>query len=432
MNIRHLILRECLFRKKHFLLGVAAVAVAVASFAAALVMLALFDRQTERLLTEREERMRVRLAALQDDMRIITRDLGFNLRILPRDLNLVNFYAQDFADGSMPEAYIHKLAGQPLVTVNHLLPTLQKRVDWPEQEFGDIKLVGTLGEVPIADKKQKKPLLQKVPNGGIVLGHQLARQISRSSGTDLRPGDDLVFRGRTFRVHRLHPRKGDIDDVTVWLHLHDAQEMLDAPGRINEILALGCNCSAERLGVIREEIAAILPDTQVEEFETRATARAEARNRVAREEEEGLRQERADREALRGEMTRLTGWLLPAVALAAVVWFALLALGNVLARREEIGIFRALGVGSLRVFVLFLGRALLVGIVGAVVGSILGLAAATAFADSFEEVRQVLALLVPDLVVLVLAAPLVGMAAGWLPALIAVRQDPAAILQEGA
>ncbi|MDA7535622.1 hypothetical protein N9085_03060 [Akkermansiaceae bacterium] len=46
-------------------------------------------------------------------------------------------------------------------------------------------------------------------------------------------------------------------------HLDEAQEIFGLENQINAILALGCNCaSIDRLGEIRAEILAILPDLQ--------------------------------------------------------------------------------------------------------------------------------------------------------------------------
>ena len=119
-----------------------------------------------------------------------------------------------------------------------------------------------------------------------------------------------------------------------------------------------CNCeSPDRLGDIRKEVAAILPETQVTEFQSQALARAEARNRAAQEAVDrvtstaawaksvvaGARESRA---ALRIEKEATAAWLVPLVLLASVVWLGVLTFLNVRERNIEIGILRALGVKS--------------------------------------------------------------------------------------
>jgi hypothetical protein len=326
----------------------------------------------------------------------------------------------------MPEEYVERLAKAKIVTVNHLLPTLQQKVDWPEQEL-TVLLVGTRGEVPNLYQEKKKPILDAVPRGKVVVGYQLHRALSRTRKDDLKAGDRLRLLGRDLTVHKLHPRRGDQDDVTLWVHLAEAQELLGKKGQINGILALGCNCSADRLGIIREEIAGVLPDTQVEEFETKATTRAEARNRAAAEATAALEREKKHQAALRAETEGFAAVLSPLVLLAAIATVGLLGWNNVRERREEIGVLRAVGIGSPPVFGLFLIRGLLLGLAGALIGC----AAGSAVVFFLEEVPgQGGGLLDPlVLVAVMLAAPLVTGLASLPPALFAVRQDPASVLQ---
>jgi len=422
MSIWRLVLREIWYRKLGFGLSVFSVVVAVGCLVGQMQVLAQHDRRTEEILQAKEKETETVMARLQDDMRIITKNLGFNLRILPRDLNLMNFYARDYADKYMPEEYVEKLAqSKELVTINHLLPILQQKIDWPEEELTVI-LVGTRGEVPQASMAKKKPILDAVPPGKMVLGYQLHRTLSKTRGQEIKPGDKLVLRGRTFTLHKVQPSKGDQDDVTVWVHLEAAQEMLGKENQINGMLALGCNCSADRLATIRSSIAAILPDTQVEEWETKATARAEARNKVEAEAKAALVRERNHRAELRAEKEDFAAVLVPLVVLAAGISVAVLAFNNLRERRGEIGLLRALGLRSGQLFVLFLARACAVGLIGALAGMLAGAAWEGGALDTFQD--PVFSALI------VLATPLLCTLAAWLPALLAVRQDPALILQQ--
>jgi ABC-type antimicrobial peptide transport system permease subunit len=110
---------------------------------------------------------------------------------------------------------------------------------------------------------------------------------------------------------------------------------------------------------------------------------------------------------------------------------ALLAWLNVRERRQEIGILRALGFGSTRLALLFLGRAVLIGIVGALLGFVAGTwvsmhYGAQAFALSFAKVKPAVDLL-PRLLI---GAVGVSVLACLLPTMAAVTQDPAATLTE--
>ena len=66
--------------------------------------------------------------------------------ILPKDQNLADFYADDFAAKLMPENYAEKLVKARVMSINHVSPILAERVKWPERER-TIQLVGTRGEV---------------------------------------------------------------------------------------------------------------------------------------------------------------------------------------------------------------------------------------------------------------------------------------------
>lgn len=430
MTVARLILREILHRRLNTLLGVLSVAVAVASLAAALGALDAHDRRTDSILETKRHETAVRLAKLEDDFRKITKNLGFNILILPKDQNLSDLYAQDFASRYMPEEYAQRLAESSVVTVNHLLPSLTQRVEWPEFRRTVI-LMGVRGEIPILHRDEKKPILDAVPQGSIVLGYELHQSLG------LKPGDAVKLLGRDFTVSRCYPQRGSKDDITAWIDLAAAQEILGRKGEINAILALECNCTADRLHLVREEIAKVLPDTQVIEKGSEATARAEARNRAAREAREALAADEDKRARLRAELESYGALVVPLVILACAVWVGLLALANVRERRAEVGILRALGGNSAQILALFLGKAAVIGLAGAAVGFPLGSALAAQYVDGSSPsagaatAEAPVAVLDSALFGLVLVlAPIVAALASWLPALLAAREDPAEVLRE--
>ena len=74
------------------------------------------------------------VAKLDDEIRKTMKELGFNIFVLPKDLNLANFFEQNFGEETMSEDLVHQLAdAKNVVTVNHLRPALIRKVDWPEQ-----------------------------------------------------------------------------------------------------------------------------------------------------------------------------------------------------------------------------------------------------------------------------------------------------------
>jgi ABC-type lipoprotein release transport system permease subunit len=322
-----------------------------------------------------------------------------------------------------------------LVTINHLLPSLTRKVDWPEQKRKVI-LVGIRGEVPQRHGGEKRPLIEPVPAGSVVLGYELGRSLGLS------PGDKTELKGRSFTVQKCHPERGTADDVTVWMNLKEAQSLLGEEGRINAILALECNCaSMDRLGDVRKEIAAILPETQVIEKGSQALARAEARlaaQKAAEQQFEEVREAgrreinatRLQRAELRSQNEAVAAALVPLVILTSVAWVALLTFMNVRERTPEVGILRAIGVRTGRILAIFLLKAVLMGIAGAGLGCLALFGLGNGLKQALLSGYGISGLLGPSEMFLVsVAAALVAGAAAWLPALVASQQDPAAVLR---
>ncbi|MEI6167974.1 MAG: FtsX-like permease family protein [bacterium] len=412
MTLLHLILREVGCRQLNFMLGIVSVAVAVACLVSELTVLKRYDLRTEEIIAARSAETQSRMAGLEDDYRKLTLKMGFNVLILPKDQNLGDLYADDFAAKSMPEDYAVRLAKSRVATINHILPSLQQKIKWPERNRS-ILLMGVRGEVYLQSAKQK-PLIEPVATGTMLLGHELAITLH------LKAGDEAVLMGRMFTVAKINPERGNKDDITVWVNLSEAQTLLGKPGLINAILALDCTCDTlDRLGKIRVEIARILPDTQVIEFASQAVARAETRQRAASEAAAAIAQESAGRAKLRAEKESFAAVLVPATLVGAAIWIAFLALGNVRERAVEIGILRALGLRSWQILVLFLARALVTGFVGAALGFGAGVLLTAPAMPTFQ---------LPWLPVVLAVAPILAALASWIPAMLAVGQDPAVVL----
>jgi hypothetical protein len=424
MSLLRLLFREILHRKLNFALSVLAAAAAVGCLAAALAVLREHQVATDRLLAAKEAAMRDRLARYEDEVRKLTKDMGFNILILPKALDLGRLYVEDAGDATMPEDYAGRLATAGVATINHVLPSLQRRVKWTERDR-TVFLMGVRGEVLIQAKGQK-PILEPVPAGTVWLGHELHRSFG------LKKGDRVTLLGRDFAVGLCQPERGTKDDVTVWMSLAEAQDLLGMKGRINAILALECNCATvDRVGEIRAEVAKVLPDTQVIEYQTQALARAEARNRAGALAKGELAREREGRGHLAAAKEAAAAVVVPLVLVACAVWIGFLAFANVRERRAEIGILRAIGVGTFRILALFLARAKLAGLLGAGLGYAAGLAAAAAWAPGEAMTETVRGLAHPQWIAAVLlAAPALAGLAAWLPAYGASRQDPADVLRE--
>jgi hypothetical protein len=429
MKVWQLVINEIRHRKLTFALGVVSVGVAVGCLAGSLTLLKTHDLYTQQTLAEKEAETKAQMDKLGEEMRVAMLKLGLNLLILPEHQNVGEWYAEDTGTAYMDEGYVDKLADSGIITVRHFLPCLQHRVKWPEKKR-TIILVGTRGEVPNLHKAPREPLVQPVPKGTMVLGYELHQSLG------LKVGDKATFMGKEFTVHRCHEERGNKDDITAWIDLEQAQEMLEKKGRINAIIALHCLCAGTDLSRVRADIARVLPGTKVLELGTeRRLARAEARMSVANEAKASVERERTLRASLRRERERFASILVVVVIVASVIWIGFLAFNNVRERRSEIGIFRAVGFRSGQILSLFLSRAVIMGLLGGALGSVAGLLVGRGVGISLDQLSMNLvsarALFDPLQFALVLIlAPFLSALASWLPAVIAAEQDPADILKE--
>ncbi len=382
MPLVWLILRELAHRKLNALLSALGVTAAVALLVAWFTTTEASNRETTRLV----------------------RDLGFNLRIIPRDTEMEQFWADGYSARMMPEETVHRLAGQPGVfnAFNHLVATLQARF---RLEGRDVILTG-LARAITAPAQQNQPMGFAIEPGTVFVGAQVAQRLG------LKRGDSLELGSARFTVARCLAESGTDDDIRVFGWLADVQRVLDRPGLINEIKAIDCLCltsDQEPLNLLRAELARALPETTVVQLRTLADARARQRQTA----------------------TRYAAFLTPFLLAAAAAWIGVLAVVNLRERKLEIGILRALGYGSARIGGLFLGRAALLGIVGAGLGYVTGSALALGFGPAIFPVTARSIRAVPALLAwAVIAAPALATLASLFPAMIAIAQDPAETLRE--
>ncbi len=450
MNVRRLVVREIKHRKLNFAMGLLSVAVAVASLVGAQTLLTADGIITDRLLNAKEVEVEQSVAEketavekagkeLQDMIRKQMLGLGFNVLILPESQSLSELHLNGSMSATMPEEYVDRLANSKIVTVNHLLPSVTKRIQWEEHDL-EVVVVGTRGEVPIQHRGLKKPLLAEVAAGRMVVGHEIQQQL------DLNEGDTVQLKGREFTVSKVHAERGSVDDVTVWINLAEAQKILGMQNLINAILALECGCTGDRISQIRAEIIDILPGTQVVERYSQALTRAESRAKAKASAEASLEQakqsgteqlalERSTRQDLEDRHSGFAAILVPLIILGSIFTIGLLALMNSRQRSQEIGILRAIGLSTRQLMLVFLIKAAAVGLLGGLVGVSAGLMVGRLLGSSQSHPTSWAELLgAENLPAMILMAPVAALLltglASWLPALLAARQDPAVILQK--
>ena len=380
MTIIALIGRELRHRFFSFTLGLLAIVAAVALFVSILTMGRASNTETTRLM----------------------RNLGFNILVLPHDTDLSNYWLADFTQRYMPQEYVTRLANTGGILADHYVAVLQERITWRDKQ---VVLTGLLPEEVAIDAlgRGKAPMGYKIEDGTCYVGYAVAKPLG------IKQGDTIEIEGHPFVVQRTLVEDGSIEDSRIYAPLPAVQKILNLPGKINAIQALECLCEGADIGRLKEQIVSVLPQTTVVEMRTIATARADTRKMVAQH----------------------FSFIMSAVLVVCVAWVAGLTLLNVRDRRHEIGLMRALGFGSAHIAGLFLGRAVLMGVIGALLGFGIGTALALHYGpDIFTLTSKKIAPAFDLLTRALIAAPLVTALAAFLPSMVAVTQDPAAILTE--
>lgn len=380
MILVRLVLRELIHRWLNMLLSLIAVVTAVALYVVFYTTGEAADRETTRIM----------------------RDLGYNLRIIPKETDETQFWAQGYASETMPEEYVQRFATAENISYRHLLATLHRQVPAGE---GTVLLTGIGTEVSPPGFK-KSSMIFTVEPGTIYAGYHAAQRLN------LREGEETEILGRRFRVARCLSETGSDEDVRVYGDLTEVQEMLGLEGQINEIQALECLCHGKEedmIGQLRAELAELLPEAKVIELLSLAKIRQKQRIMVRTYYE----------------------FFMQMILVVCALWLAVLAFLNVRERRGEIGLLHALGYGTATIALLVLGKWALIGLAGALFGFLMGTALSLSvgpeiFHITAAGIEPVYSLLSWALLI----APLFTMLCGSVPAVLAVTQDPAQALLE--
>jgi putative ABC transport system permease protein len=231
-------------------------------------------------------------------------------------------------------------------------------------------------------------------------GLRLARAL------DLEPGQTVEISGRAFRVAGVLAENGSQDDDILFIDLGAAQQVMNKPESVSlvEVAALCTECPVEDMV---DQISGVLPQARV-------TALRQAVN---------LRMETV------GQLSRFSMAVSAVVVAIGALVVLTTMLGAVAERRQEIGLFRALGFRQRHVMRIILGEAALVSLLGGVLGWLLGMGTAVLLAPRLAGTTMAVSWDPWLALGAVGGALLVGLLAGLYPARSAARMDPATALR---
>ena len=154
--IIHLIVKEILYKKFNFLLALLAVSLAVAFFVFFFTANEASKRETIRL----------------------TRDMGYNLRIIPEETDMNKFWNTGYSEFTMPEDYVDRFFQFKDFSYAHLTATLQKKISWGNRE---VILTGIAPEIEPSGVERTAMIFSIIP-GQVYVGFELAKDFQLKQG----------------------------------------------------------------------------------------------------------------------------------------------------------------------------------------------------------------------------------------------------------
>ncbi|MFX0171706.1 MAG: ABC transporter permease [Candidatus Hodarchaeota archaeon] len=207
----------------------------------------------------------------------------------------------------------------------------------------------------------------------------------------------------------------------IYLPLRTAQQLLNVPGRVNEIsVLLESSLPAREREVIADDLRIFLEETHDLKLS----------NPIDRDEQPAYYLLRLDIEE-----AREFGYVLPAIILVMAMGGLYVLLGRmVVAERKDIGVAQALGYSRRSIILQYLGIAMVVAIGGTIMGSILGLLFLNYFGPLYVEALTIpfypeVTIEWPILIVGFILGLLTGFVGGYLPIRGAIQPLPAESLR---
>jgi putative ABC transport system permease protein len=365
-------------------------------------------------------------------------NLGANILVLPQAASVDDYYTADIDAPTLPEDYVERILTSALPGVDNLSPKLTRRTEMRGREvvltgilpaneiaakpvWQSIGLVGADLELACdpnseanrslgyRDERLQRKAVESLPQGSCLVGSAAADRLGlavgdrfglreRTDAPDEEPGE------RTFDVAEVLPETGTVDDDRIFVNLRDAQAVFGVHDQVSAIEIMGC-CNAISEGLLAK-LRNILPDTRITTVTQLVSTQVDT-NRMMRQVSFAF---------------LVIVLLVGAISIGNFLW------ANVNERRREIGTLRMMGATRRGIHTLLVGKAVVLGILGGVLGYFVG-----SLAGSWVGPRLT-GLTVPPVPVYLLWAVVVSVAASvlgsLLPAWLAGRIEPFASMQE--
>jgi len=415
MNLAALVVRELLHRKSQLLSGLLAITLGIG----VIVGIQSVTRVSE-----------IAVALRLDN-------LGANILVLPQAASVDDYYTADIDAPTLPGDYVERILTSSLPGVDNLSPKLTRRTRvggqsvvltgiQPANEIASKPLwqsVGLVGaDLALAcnpdsaenrsqgyeDERLQRKAVESLEEGTCLVGAVVAQRLAVKEGdavrVPVRSEAGAAPAEREFRVARVLPETGTVDDDRVFVHLRDAQAVFGIEGQVSAIEIMGC-CNAISDGLL-SQLRNILPDTRITTVKQIVSTQIDT-NRL---------------------MKRVSFAFLVIVLVVGAISIGNFMWANVNERRKEIGVLRMIGAPRTRIHAMLLGKAAALGVLGGLLGYVLGTVAGMTIGPDLTglPVRPVPIYLLWAVLLSVTAALLGCLVPAWL----AGRIEPFANMQE--
>jgi putative ABC transport system permease protein len=354
-------------------------------------------------------------------------NLGANILVLPQGATIDDYYTADIDAPTIPMDYVERILTSTLPGVDNMSPKLTRRIMIGDQ---NVVLTGILPKSEIASK----PLWQSsgligaelqaacAPNQAINQSHGLEDEKLQRKSIDtlnsneclvgagvakqlqLSVNSTLILLGKEFKVVKVLPETGTVDDDRIFANLHDVQKLFGVEDQVSAIEIMGC-CSAISDGLLGK-LRNILPDTRITTIGQIVSTQIETNQLMKKI----------------SLVILIIIFFVGGISIGNYIW------ANVNERKREIGILRMIGAERGIIYELFLIKAFILGITGGILGYLLGTLAGVILGPYFADmaVKPVVIYLLWS----VLLSVTISLAGSLLPTYLASKFDPHSNLQE--
>ena len=354
-------------------------------------------------------------------------NLGANILVLPQGASIDDYYTSDIDAPTLPMDYVERILTSTIAGVDNMSPKLTRRVKVGNQM---IVLTGILPKSEIASKPlwQRSGLLGAelttacAPSKSANKSHGLEDEKLKRKAIDTLYCDDCLagsqvakklnlsvngminISGKEFKVVKILPETGTVDDDRIFANLRDVQKLLKIENQISAIEIMGC-CNAISEGLLGQ-LRNILPDTRVTTIGQIVSTQIET-NQLMR------------KVTL---VMLIIIFFVGGISIGNYIW------ANVNERKREIGILRMMGAGRSTIYRMFLLKALILGIAGGILGFLLGTLAGVVLGPYLAGI--VVKPVYMYLLWSILLSVAISLTGSLIPTYLAAKFDPHSNLQE--